>query len=262
MRFGSDELHQELRKACDVNDLDYAGILLHDPVVKTARMLFARFHDHFSMYSFEDKEDAIQNAQVYMLEHLRDLAYPQDDGTPNFTYYSKFVLSGLRRQRHKIIRDSKSLSMDEPLTNSSSKGDDKDRTRGDVMPSPQLQPDQQAMARGHLQDVLRSFFLLKNDPATLASVAYIILNEALGGPAMSMEDYARFFNGRTVSSVVDKIEDILADIRQDADILLPLRRRLAAAPEPPRFANITYSKLANRKNSVLETLRRLHKTPE
>lgn len=261
MRFGSDELHQDLRKAYDAGDLEYAGLLLHDPVVKTARMLFARFHDHFSMYSPEDREDAIQNAQVYMLEHLKALAYPKEEGTPNFTYYSNFVLSGLRNQRHKIIRDSHSVSMDAPISSGTAKGDDKERTLGDITPAKQLQPDQYVLKRDSLHTVLNSFFQLKNDPATIASVAYIILNEALGGDPMSMDDYATFFNGSTVTSVVDKIESILILIGQDVSILAPLRRRLAA-PEPLRFANVTYSKLANRKNSVLNSIRRLYKFPE
>lgn len=257
MNFGSDELHLELRKAYDSGDRAYAGTLLYEPVRRTARHLFAKFRDHFSMYSRQDQEDAVQNAMAYMLEHLQDLAYPKDEGTPCFSYYAKFVLSGLRKRRHKIIRDNKTESLDTPVN--SDDGDDHERTRMDFIPSTAAQPDRVALARDNLFNALRDFFQLKNNPETIVSVGYIILNDVLGTNPMSLAEYADYFNGRKVATVLLEIEDILNVLRLDTSVLAPARKKLLAEPVPPKFAGVTEKKLANRKNSVLDAMRKLRK---
>lgn len=254
MRFGSEELHLELRKACDSGDLDYAGTLLCEPVRRAARILFAKFRDHFSMYSPEDREDAVQNAQLYMLEHLQDLAYPPEEGTPCFSYYAHFVLSGLRKRRHKIIRDGKSDRLDAPV--GADDGDDRQATRLDLLPSTAAQPDRLALVRDNLFNALRDFFQLQNDPATLTCVAYTILNETLGTQPMSLAEYADYFNGRRISLVLQEIEDILNVLRLDTSILDPVKKRLHTLSDPPRFSGVTEKKLANRKNSILKELRK------
>ncbi len=259
MKFGTEKLHLELRKAFDSGDRDYAGELLYEPVRRTARYLFAKHSDHFSMYSDRDREDAVQNAYVYMLDHLQDLAYPKEEGTPSSLYYANFVLSGMRKERYKIIRDSKTDPLDAPVTGGD--GDDGERTRQDFIPSKAPQPDRIALARDNLHNALRDFFQLKNDPATLISVAYVITNEALGFRSMSLNEYADYFNGRKVAEVLLEFQDILNTLHLDTGILAPVRQKLRAKPEPPRFANVTAGKLASRKNSILSILRN-RKDPE
>lgn len=256
MKFGSEELHLALQKACDSHDLNYAAELLYEPVTRASRNLFTKRQDLFFPYNRQDQEDAMQNAMLYMLDRLDKLAYPPNEGTPNYSYYSAFVLNGLLQNRHEILVRRGIVSLDDTLTDHSARGDNKEKTYLDTQVSTAAGPDDIVVTRDNLALALKDLFNLKNDPDTLISVGFIILNEELGFKPMSMQQYADFLNGSQVTKVLSNVETFLNYLSIDVRILTPVRKRLLSVSEPLVYSDVTASKIANRKNSVLEKLRK------
>lgn len=259
MKFGSDELHLALQSACDAGDLSRAAELLYEPIRTVSRFLFVKYRDTFSMYTFQDKEDAVTDALLYMLDRLPRIAHPEQEGTPKASFYYQFVYNGLRQRKHRILQGLNQPSLDAPVTRAGSQGDDRIRTFGDTLPARNPAPGDALQQRDTLHHTLKEFFSLNNDPETLVSVAFIILNENLGMKPMSMREYVEFFNGQNVSRVLHSIEMILQHLQQDTSVLAPVKKRLAASGTDPRFSGLTEGKLANRKNSILTKLRLLKK---
>lgn len=255
MNFGSEELHLALKAASDADDLGAAAELLYEPVRRTARFLFAKRQEFFRMYTPEDQEDAIHDALLYMLEKLRVIADPPNEGVPNYSYYANFVFNGLCQRRRKLIRAANEASLDAPIAGAGD-GDDKEQTILSLLPSKETLPEAAALARDTLEEALRAFFALPNEPDTLAAVGLIILNEALGQTSMSLKDYAEALNGRPVHAVLDRIEQVLAALGLDARALDPVRKRLGRGGEVLLFSGVTEGKLANRKNSITTKLRK------
>ncbi len=262
MKFGSEELHLALRAACDADDLNKAASLLYEPVLKTARFFFAKKREFFSMYTREDREDAIHDALLYMLDRLKALAYPPNEGIPNYSYYARFVFYGMSQSRRKLIHIANQSSIDATLTYTQGSDNDKDQTILDFTPSTTDQPEKIVLERDTLCNALRAFFSLPNEPETLVSVGFIIMNEALGSARMSLKDYAQYFNGRQVSAVLLRIEEVLVTLDLDVHILDPVRSRLNHPSAAPYFFGVTEGKLANRKNSIVTKLRNAIKLEE
>lgn len=259
MKFGSAELHLALQAACDAGDLSRAAELLYEPVCTVSRFLFVKYRETFGMYSLQDREDAVSDALLYMLDRLDRIAHPEQEGTPKASFYYQYIYNGLRQRRHRIIRESKQASLDAPVTRSGSQGDDRIRTFGETLPAPAPLPGEALETQDALHHALKAFFSLSNDPETLVSIAFIILNEQVGLKPMSMREYVEFLNGQPVSKVLHSIETILIHLRQDTSVLAPLKKRLSSSGPALVFAGLTESKLANRKNSILSKLRPLKK---
>ena len=253
MKFGSDEMHLALQEAYAAGDLSRAAELLYEPVQMVSRFLFAKYRETFSVYSAQDREDGVTDALLYMLENLAKIVHPEQEGTPKASFYYNFVYNGLRKRRHRIIQRLNQESLDAPVATGSSRGDGRVRIFGDTLPSREAAPGEALQQRDALQQTLKEFFALSNDPETLVAVAFVILNENLGIKPMSMREYVEFFNGQSVSRVLHSIEVILRQIRQDTAVLAPLRKRLAGADSV--FSGWTEGRLANRKNSILTRLR-------
>lgn len=262
MKFGSEELHLALRAACDADDLNEAASLLYEPVVKTARYFFAKKREFFSMYTREDREDAVHDALLYMLNRLSTLAYPPNEGIPNYSYYAAFVFYGLCQSRRRLMHIANQSSTDATLSCAQGSDDDKDRSLLDFTPSTLDQPEMTALHRDALTNALRAFFSLPNEPETLVSVGFIIMNEALGSARVSLKDYAQYFNGRQVSAVLRLMEEVLLTLHLDVHILDPVWSRLNEASAAPCFTGVTEARLANRKNSIVTKMRNSMKTEE
>lgn len=259
MKFGSAELHLALQAACDAGDLPRAAELLYEPVCAVSRFLFVKYRETFSLYSVQDREDAISDALLYMLDRLGKIAHPELEGTPKASFYYQYIYNGLRQRRHRIVRETRQASLDTPFTRSGSQGDDRVRTLGETLQSPTSAPGEALEMRDTLHHALKAFFSLNNDPETLVSIAFIILNEQVGLKPMSMREYVKFLNGQKVSKVLHSIEMILGHIQQDAGVLAPIKKRLATSGSTLVFAGLTESKLANRKSSILSKLHLLKK---
>ncbi len=262
MNFGSQELHLALRAACDANDLSAAAELLYDPVLRTARFLFANRQDFFRMYTREDQEDAIHDALLYMLDRLRTIAYPPNEGVPNYSYYANYVLNGLCQRRRKLIHIANEASLDASITGLKDSRDDQEQPILTLLPSGEGLPEPTVLARDALEEALRAFLALPNEPDTLAAVGLIILNEELSITSMSLRDYAEALNGKRVSASLDRIEQILATLELDVHVLDPIRKRLGHESESFVFSGLTAEKLANRKNSITTKLRNASKRKE
>lgn len=260
MKFGSEELHLALRAACDAQDLSKAAELLYEPVQKTAGSLFFKKREFFVKYTREDREDAIHDALLYMLERLREIAYPREEGVPKYAYYARFVFHGLIRNRSKVIRAWDSL--DQPIPSTKGTGDDKEQSLLDIVPSTKDQPESAVLTRDLLSKALRAFFSLPNEPETLAAVGWVIMNDVLGDPRMSMKEYVEKLNGTPVADTVGQIERLMAEDGLDARLLEPLKARLRKSGAGARFSGMTEGKLSNRKNSVTTKMRKDEKLRE
>lgn len=256
MEFGSEELHLALRVACDAQDLSKAAELLYVPVQKTASSLFFKKRELFVKYTREDREDAIHDALLYMLEKLHEIAYPREEGVPKYAYYARFVFHGLIRKRSKVIRAAGWDSLDKPIPGPSGNGDGREQSLLDIVPSTTDQPESTVLTRDLLSEALRAFFALPNKPETLAAVGWVIMNDALGDPRISMREYAERLNGAQVADTVGRMERLMAEYGLDARLLEPLKERLRRTGAIPCFAGVTEGKLSNRKNSVTTKMRK------
>lgn len=259
MKFGSEELHLALRAARDANDLTAAAELLYEPVCRTARFLFARKAESFRMYTREDRDDAMHDALVYMLERLDAIACPPNEGVPSYSYYANFVYNGLCQRRRKLIRIVGEISMNAPISGSGNSADDKEQTLLCLLHARKDQPESDILLQEEVNEALRDFFALSNEPVTLAAVGLIILSETLGAARMSLREYVEYLNGTEVSTVLNLIEHILAELELDVHALDPVRKRLNTAEEGTRFSGLTEAKLANRKNSIISKLQNARK---
>lgn len=257
MKFGTEELHLALQEACAAGDLSYAAEILYEPVWRTSRLLFAKKRDRFALYTREDQEDAVHNALLYMLDRLDKLAYPNNDGIPNYSFYAEFVLNGLCQNRYRIMQRAAQISPDDPIPGGAASDDDRERTLQDILPSAQPLPDAVLIAREELHKALSAFFSLRNSPETLVSVGFIILNENLGIKPMSLKQCVEYFTTHSVAEVLAVIEKILVQNDQDTGVLAPLKSRLRSGSAVPSFDGITEARLANRKNDILTRMRKI-----
>lgn len=262
MEFGSEELHLALRAACDAQDLSRAAELLYEPVQKTAGSLFFKKREFFVKYTREDREDAIHDALLYMLERLREIAYPREEGVPKYAYYARFVFHGLIRRRSKVMRAAAWDSLDQPIPSARGTGDDKEQSLLDIVPSAKDQPESAVLTRDLLCKALRAFFSLPNEPETLAAVGWVIMNDVLGDPRVSMKEYVEKLNGTPVADTVRRLEGLMAEYGLDARLLEPLKARLCGSGAGARFSGVTEGKLSNRKNSVTTKMRKDEKLRE
>lgn len=254
-RFGSDEFYFLLKSAYEEGNTDQLGELLWPQVYKVSQHLFK--NTLFSGYSPEDKEDAQQETMLYVLGKIEAfLLNPRNHpSAPEEIRYSpkqkeklffNLVEYGLLHSYRDVHR--------EPTISLNGK-DKNGRSLEETLFVPdKWMPDERLQAKEFLKEALYSFFSLSNNPETLVSIGFVILNEHIGGESMSLEEYADFFNGKSVDMVVEEIEALLMPLNLHTDVLLPLKRRLGNNVIPYQFTSITPSKLANRKNSILSKL--------
>lgn len=125
----------------------------------------------------------------------------------------------------------------------------------DFISGNQAAPDEELLKRERMTQACRAFFDLKNSPELLAAVGFVILSESLTRTHRSLDAYANLLNGKPAMQVVASIERILDEFDIDPSALDKLKKRLAG-DKMRTIDNLTAKSLANRKNSMLSTLRR------
>ena len=266
--FGSDEFFMRLRDAHTAGDrerlaeLAYAGL---GPVVATELRKSA-----FAMFTPEDRQDAKQEVMLYALGRLGAfLDDPRND--PDSTDPERFTPVKRQAWAHRIayhallhVRDrikKHALSPGGP-GGESVRVDSLDRELGDgdggrvvdFIPADHAAPDERTLLRERLEEACQAFFSLKNAPELLAAVGFVILSESLTGAHRSLEAYADLLNGMPAARVVAAMERLLSEYGIDRAVLDGLKRRLDG-DDARTIDGLTAKTLANRKNSMLSTLR-------
>jgi len=256
--FGSDEFFFLLKSAYEEEDTDTIGELLWPMVCKASHQLFKK--ECFWGYSPGDKEDAQQDAMLYVLKKIESfLLNPRNNPfAPEDIRYSprqkeklfyQLVEYGLLHSYRDIYKGPETISIDEYRNKENS------RTFEQTLVVPdKWSPEACLEARDSLEKALYSFFSLPNNPETLASIGFVIISEQMSNRSMSLEEYANLLNGKSVNMIVAKIETLLKPLRLHFDVLSPLKKRLESQSNLHQFISLTPSKLANRKNSILSKL--------
>ena len=254
--FGSDSFFAGLKAAWDRNDREEMALLLDAHVKRVGGRLLQK--SCFSHYTCQDREDALQDAMLYVLKNidafLRDPRNSPD--SPEDTRYSehekngwlrKVVFNGLRHSSQRILQNSHD-SLDRTL------GEAEDGfTLANVVPLRSKTMEDALECREMAEEALRRLFGLPNEPATLAAVGYMILVSEMEKVKIPLEGFADYFNKTPVSTLISQMRLLLVRHGLDGEVLLPLEERMRT--DPGHAQEMTAKKLANRKSSILRELR-------
>ena len=264
--FGSDAFFRDLKAAWRSNP-DRAAEMIGDQVDAAIRAVIADPELKFGYIPSQEYEDYFQEAWIRvwtaMEGFLDDPLNDPDSGAPDrflppqkFNWLKKIVFYEMRHTRRRKLgrrtgpdgKPVSPVSVDEPV------GDPNDGVlRLDFIASPDPGPANRFLAADSLADAFAALFSLPNETATLAAVALMMAEKALGR-GRSLEEYASDLSGKPVSAAADEIARLLSEWEIDPYVLEPLRKRLRK--ESPVFGDLAPARLANRKNSVLDALRK------
>lgn len=266
--FGDDAFFCELREARASGDRNrlaeaaYRGLM---PVIASELRKTA-----FAMFTHEDRQDAQQEALMYVFDRLdayldNPLNDPACASEERYTpvkrqaWAHRTVYHALLHVRDRVKKHALSPAGQSgvyaPVDSLDRSLEDGDGSRlGDLIPDAADGPGEAMLRQERLEEACRAFFGLNNAPELLAAVGFVILSESLTGAHRSLDDYAELLNGMPAAGVVSAMERLLDRYEIDAGVLDGLRRRLDGG-EPARIDGLTAKTLANRKNSMLSTLR-------
>ena len=259
-RFGSETSFRELKAAWDACDRERMAELMLSYL--QAEKWYVCHREEFSWCTLTNKEDAFHDAIPYVLgkmeQFLQDPA--NDPDSPSGKQYSPSqkrrwlrtaLLNGMRHTLDKE-RIRRMDSLDQPATS----GEDQ-RTLGELQPSAIGLPEKKVLLRETLNEACRDFFSQPNSPDTLLTIGFIILHGALHPGEKKLEAYAAYFNGRTVGEMLLRVQRLIVSFQMDETVLAPLKSRMTPDMIRKPIEGITARKLANRKNSILQTMRDL-----
>ena len=266
--FGDDAFIHQLKEVKATGDRDALMALAWRGLEPVVAMELRK--SDFGMFNAQDREDAKQEAMLYVYKALdgfldNPLNDPACEAENRYTpakrqgWVHLLVNKALMRTRDRIKKHALSPgaardtyerveSLDKEI------GTDGDSREADFIPADGPAPDQALLLRERLAEAMEAFFGLKNSPELLAAVGFVILSEALTGAHRSLDAYADLLNGMPALSVVGAIERMLGEYGVDGAVLAELRRRLNGDGERT-IEGLTAKTLANRKNSMLSTLR-------
>ena len=265
--FGDDAVFLELKESWASGDQNRVVELLQrslKPIVATQLR-----KEGFAMFTAEDRQDAEQEALFYVFRKLGGfLANPLND--PTCKDKKRFTPRRRQAWAHlwvgnalKHIRDQAKPSLSPGIGEEKyCKVDSLDREVSDENGSRLMDslsdghsvPDENLLKRERLTQACRAFFSLKNTPELLTAVGFVILSESLTGTHRSLDTYADLLNGMPVLKVVAAISRMLDEYGIDLAALDSLKKRLGD-DENQKIDGLTAKTLANRKNSMLSTLR-------
>ena len=265
--FGDDAVFSQLKKARASGDQNALAVLLFqrlEPVIRSELKKTA-----FAMFTAEDREDASQEARLYVLQKLDDfldnpLNDPSCEDENRFTpvkrqsWAHRVVFHALLHVRDRIKKHAIAPGGDPgqftPIDSLDRElGDNDQGTLADVVPDNQGEPIGALLQKERLEEACRAFFGLNNSPEMLAAVGFVILSESLAGTHYPLDTYADMLNGMPADRIVALIERLLTAYTIDVDVLSGIKKRLGGKE---RVINgLTAKKLANRKNSMLSVLR-------
>ena len=266
--FGSDSFFLQLKQALSSGDREEFSRLVYEELEPVMNMELRK--SAFSLFTPEDREDARQEAAMYVLGMMDGfMANPQNDpesGAENLYSPSK-KMSWLHLMANLGLKHALKRVQKQALAPGLEKGryaavvslnekaqEDGDDERMDRIESRQATPEERVLLKERVADACRAFFGLNNSPSLLTAVGYVILCEALGGQKLSLEDYAQALNGRKVGRVISDMEVLLAQYEIDPGVLDALKARAAESGGGSPIEGLTAKTLANRKNSMLTRL--------
>ena len=266
--FGDDAFFLQLKETAARGDRDRLAELAWrglEPIVGTQLRKSA-----FAMFTAEDRQDAKQEAMLYAFGRLDDfLANPLND--PECDREDRYTPAKRQAWAHRVVHHALLHVRDKIKKHALSPGAEKgeyygvdslDREVGDenggrivdFIPDGHSAPDENLLKRERLTQACRAFFGLKNTPELLAAVGFVILSESLTGAHRSLDAYADLLNGMPTLQVIAAIGRMLDEYGIDRAALDDLRKRLGDDNDRT-IDGLTAKTLANRKNSMLSTLR-------
>lgn len=262
-KFGSDSFFAQIKGAWEDNDLDQVAELLEKHVKCIGKFFLQK--SCFSHYTFHDKEDAIQDAMLYVLQHIGSfLSDPRNDPKApegasfheqeKNAWLRKTVFNGIRHSSRTILKHDH-VSLDETIDSSP-----KSIALLNVIPLHTAQVDESLLAKEQVEEALRSLFSLPNEPATIIAVGYMILLSELEKKRFSVETYVEHFRKTSMAVIIGQMETLLTRHQLSTDVLRPLIARIGKNSSRPLSPDITAKKLTNRKSSMLNELKKKAQT--
>ena len=257
-KFGSDSFFYQMKEAQQTQDRDRLAELLKLHVQRIGSFILR--HEKYEYYSFHDRQDAIQDATLYVLGFIDGfLDDPRNDPRTEEgarfsekqknSWFYKRVFHGVLHSSKKILKNQHD-SLDRPATGQNDK-----RSLGDVIPAPDSAADGGATPRGRLEEAFHAFFSLPNDPAIIAAVGFIILRNELRPKKLSLETYAEALRKTDMVTLIRSVEKLLREVGVDESVLNPLRKRINFAVASQCLQNVTAEKLTKRKSDMLKKLK-------
>ena len=211
--FGSDSFFARLKGAWDANELDQVAELLESHVTRIGMTCLKQ--SCFSHYSYHDKEDAIQDAMLYVLQRIGSfLTDPRNDSNTQEgtlfleqeknSWLRKTVFNGIRHSSRRVLKHNY-VSLDETVEKSQTS-----IKQLDVISLHTVQTDDNLLAREQVEEALRSLFSLPNEPATIITIGYMILVSELENIHFSVEKYADYFRKTPMYIVISQMETLLS----------------------------------------------------
>lgn len=262
LRFGNAIMYAELKAAYEAYDVNRLYALIGADVETVCNVLLNQ--SKYRSYNRADREDVKQSAWMHVQDTLLEKFFsdPRNDPAAENCYAAgqkngwlyKCLSNYLTDQVKKFYRIASVDSIDRPLSA------DGEITIGTIQKDPNQNTEEVFMRRTLLIDSMRTFYSLKNAPELLAGVGYVILETELESRGHSYNDYVDALNGCPAARVVRVTGTLLHRHQIERTMLSPLKKRLQITRENPLgdgriITGLTAKTLANRKNSMLTTLR-------
>ena len=265
MKFGTAPFYRLLKDAYDRGDMSQVMELLYPEIMIVARQKLAL--SCFAGLNREDREDACSIAVLEMtFEKIGGfLENPRNDPDMPDAYPQISQLSWLHKAVRSIITDAvleikvgkkmvfrKDKKKVIPVIISTDQPTGKDDlTWGDRLADKRLTAEAHLLLRERIAEVLAALFKMENTPERLAAVGFVILSENLTDVHRGYDEYAALLNGCRVGVVLDHMALLLRRWDIDDSVLDPVRSR----GNDCVIEGLTGKKLANRKNSILKSLK-------
>lgn len=274
-QFGNDQVFLKLKTLYDSDEKEQFARLLCEKTEPVITMQLKK--SVFSIYTEQDKEDAAQDALLYVLEKIGDfLNNPANDpalaGENQFSevqkqgWLHKTVFNGLRHSLNRVKNsyytpgnEEKSLQRIHSLDMTVP---DSDLSMYNEIPSGALGPEEAFLLREQVEEACTAFFSLKNSPSLLACIGLVILTENLDNDSFSLADYVNIMNGKKLEDIIQLLEEVLFRHKISQNVLDPLKNRINDEMSHQKIDSLTEKNIANRKNSMLSMLRKRERKKE
>ena len=278
-QFGSDQVFETLKALYDTGDREQFATLLYEKVMPVIAVQLKK--SVFSIYSKQDKEDASQDALIYVFGKM-DAFLHDEANNPTSTEITPYTEAQKQGWLHKTVfnglRHSLNQVTNSYFTPSQVKGNDltggekeKSRQRIEYLdsissdtdlslyhytPSSELNPEETYLLKDQVQEACSGFFSLNNSPPLLASIGLVILTEYLDNAPFSLSEYVNIINGKKLGDIVLLLEESLSRHKISLNVLDPLKERISDDLSEHQIEGLTEKIISNRKNSMLTMLRK------
>ncbi len=257
-QFSNEDLYLQLKPLYESGDRERFAVLLCETAAPVITVQLKK--SVFSIYNSDDKDDAAQDALLYLLDKIDGFMQdPENDpGSDAQHHYSAAdkrawlhmtVYNGLRHSFDRIYRSfSRTVSLDQD-------SGDEEQSLLEQLSSKAPGPEDQVLVTETCEEACRAFFSLKNTPVLLGCVGYLLLVENLTHVRIPLDEYTEMLNGATLAWIIGQMEELLKTFRMSSSVLDPLKARTDADMLERPIEGLSPQSLSNRKNSMLKTLR-------